>query len=177
MIIVDTALAKREAEGAPIRVGIIGAGYMGRALTLQIISAVPGMDVVGVYNRTISRAELALTQSEVDNATYASSIQDVEDAAKSGKYVYTDDPMILCEADNIDCIVEATGEVEFGAEIALRSIEYGKHVVLLNAEIDAVLGPLLKYKADQAGVCIIEDSYCPDSNCKEREQVALLAPE
>jgi predicted homoserine dehydrogenase-like protein len=154
MIIVDTALAKREDEGNPIRVGIIGAGYMGRALTLQIISAVPGMDVVGVYNRTISRAELAFTQSEINDARYASSIQDVEKAAKLGKCVYTDDPMILCEADNIDCIVEATGEVEFGADVALRAIEYGKHVVLLNAEVDAVLGPLLKYKADQAGVCI-----------------------
>ena len=31
MILVDTALARREQEGGPIRVGMIGAGFMGRA--------------------------------------------------------------------------------------------------------------------------------------------------
>jgi len=30
MIIVDRALKKREEEGKPIRVGMIGAGFMGR---------------------------------------------------------------------------------------------------------------------------------------------------
>ena len=48
MIIVDTALKKREQEGNPIKVGIVGAGYMGRGMVLQIITAIPGMDVAAV---------------------------------------------------------------------------------------------------------------------------------
>ena len=57
MIIVDTALEKREAEGTPIRVAIVGAGYMGRGLALQIISSVRGMRLVAVSNRTLAKAD------------------------------------------------------------------------------------------------------------------------
>ena len=47
MIIVDTALQAREEEGRPIRVGMVGAGFMGQGLTNQIVNSVPGMRVVG----------------------------------------------------------------------------------------------------------------------------------
>ena len=53
MIIVDNALQAREAEGKPIRVGMIGAGFMARGLTNQIVNSVPGMRVVAIYNRNI----------------------------------------------------------------------------------------------------------------------------
>ena len=36
MIIVDRALEQRERDGNPIRVGMIGAGFMGRAMARQI---------------------------------------------------------------------------------------------------------------------------------------------
>jgi len=140
MIIVDTALAKRAEAGNPIRVGVIGAGYMGRGMIMQIISAFKGMEVSAVYNRTIETAELAYTQSE--------------GAINAKKAVVTNNPLLLCEADNIDCIVEATGEVEFGAHVVTHAIKHGKDVVLLNAELDAVVGPELKVLADAAGVTI-----------------------
>lgn len=154
MIIVDTALKKREAAGNPVRVAIIGAGYMGRGVALQIISSIPGMVVAGIYNRNISQAQLAFTQAGVDNAVEASSGAQAEAAIAQGKSVYTADPTTLCEAGNVDVVIEATGEVEFGLHVVLKAIEHGKHVVLLNAELDAVVGPLLKKKADSAGVCI-----------------------
>jgi predicted homoserine dehydrogenase-like protein len=62
--------------------------------------------------------------------------------------------MMLCRAGNIDAIVEATGEVEFGAQVTMAAIENGKHIVLMNAEVDAVIGPILKRYADSAGVVI-----------------------
>ena len=154
MIIVDTELKKREDSGRPIRVGIVGAGYMGRALAVQIIENIPGMVVSGISNRTIERAELAFTQAGIEDARRVDSVASAESAIADNKCFFTDNPMIVCETDQIDCIVEATGEVVFGADVALRAIEFGKHLVLLNAELDAVLGPLLKHKADQAGVCI-----------------------
>src|SRR5205823_7292264 len=51
-------------------------------------------------------------------------------------------------------IVEATGSIEPAARLVVSAFEHGKHVVLLNAELDSVLGPILKIKADEAGVVV-----------------------
>lgn len=154
MIIVDTALKKREAEGRPIQVGIIGAGYMGRGMALQIEKSIPGMRVAAIYNRTPDTARFALQQCGIDDVTQATSVADIESAIENGGYVYCDDAELVCKAGNIDAIVEATGEVEFGARISLSAIENGKHLVLMNAELDAVVGPILKTYADKAGIVV-----------------------
>lgn len=154
MIIVDTALKKRQAEGNPIRVAVIGAGYMGRGLVLQIITAITGMEVVAISNRTIASAELAYSQAGVTDVKTVDSVAALEDAIKQGKPAITDNAHLLCEAEGIDAIVEATGEVEFGAHVVLNAINHGKHVILMNAELDAVVGPILKVYADKAGVII-----------------------
>jgi len=51
-------------------------------------------------------------------------------------------------------IVEATGTIELGAAIVDEAIQNGKHVVLVNAELDSLLGPILNAKAQQTGVVI-----------------------
>src|SRR3712207_8371426 len=43
LIIVDRALERREAEGRPIRVALVGAGFMGRGVANQIINSTIGM--------------------------------------------------------------------------------------------------------------------------------------
>jgi len=154
MVIVDTALKKREEDGNPVKVAVIGAGYMGRGLVLQIISAIRGMRVVAVSNRTLSRAQRAYQQAGVEEVQTVETTGQLEAAISQGKYAITEDAMLLCEAEGIDAIVEATGEVEFGAHVTLKAIEHGKHVILMNAELDAVVGPILKVYADKAGVVI-----------------------
>ena len=59
MFIVDAALRRREAEGRPIKVGMVGAGFMARGIANQIAHSVPGMDLVAIANRTIGNAERA----------------------------------------------------------------------------------------------------------------------
>ena len=56
MILVDTALRERETEGRPVRVGMLGAGFMGQGLTNQIENSVPGMRMAAIYNRRPQRA-------------------------------------------------------------------------------------------------------------------------
>jgi predicted homoserine dehydrogenase-like protein len=68
--------------------------------------------------------------------------------------VVTEDAELLSKADGIDVIIEATGHVEFSAHVALAGIEHGKHMVLMNAELDATVGPILKRYADKAGVVV-----------------------
>lgn len=154
MIIVDTALEKRESEGNPIRVGLVGAGYMGRGIVLQFLTPLTGMRLAAIANRTLAKAERAYREAGADSTVTAGNLGQIEAAISHGRHAVTDDPMLLCEARGIDVIIEATGEVEFGARVALKAIENGKHVVLMNAELDATVGPILKVYADRAGVVI-----------------------
>ena len=155
MIIVDTALEKREQENNPIRVGVIGAGYMGRGLVIQIQTAFSnGMRVSALYNRTPEKALSAFEQAGITEFKHADTTNDIEAAIAQNKAVICSDALSMCQADNIDVIVEATGEVEFGARTVMEAINHGKHVILMNAELDAVCGPILKVHADKAGVVI-----------------------
>jgi predicted homoserine dehydrogenase-like protein len=154
MIIVDTALERRHEEGNPVRIGLVGAGYMGRGITLQIQQSMIGMDVVAIANRTVSEAERTYREADVDDAEHVTSQEELERALAAGHRVFTNNPQLLCRASNIDAIVEVTGEVEAAAHVVMGAIENRKHVVLVNAELDATVGPILKWHADRAGVVI-----------------------
>jgi len=152
MVILDSALERRQKEGTPVRVGIVGAGYLGRGMALQIISAIPGMAVVAISNRTVSRAEQAYEQAGVETVEQVETVAALDDAIARNRYAITDNPHLLCQAENVDVIIEATGTIEFAAAVVLDAIEHKKHVVLMNAELDGTLGPILKVYADRAGV-------------------------
>ena len=49
-------------------------------------------------------------------------------------------------------ICEVTGDVEYGAHVVLEAFAHGKDVVLMNAEIDATIGPILQVYAERHGV-------------------------
>jgi len=152
MIIVDTALKKREEENRPVKVGIVGAGFMGKGIVLQIQQFVPGMEVVAISNRTIDNAAKAYLQAGIEGAKIVNTINTLEDNIQQNKYSITDDPFMLCEAEGIDAIVEVTGAVEFSTHVIMRAIEHGKHIIIMNAEVHGTIGPILKTYADKAGV-------------------------
>ena len=154
MIIVDNALKELERQGKPIRVGIIGAGFMGRAIALQILRSVPGMDVVAISNRDIEKARHAYMEAEVEEIRFVETVNELEFSVSNKKYAITKDPMLLCKAENIDALIEVTGSVEFGVHLVLEAIRNRKHVVLMNAELDSTIGPILKVYADRQGVVI-----------------------
>jgi len=154
MLIVDTALKKREAEGKPVRVGMIGAGFMGRGLANHILNTVPGMVLAAVSNRSLAGAKRAYVEFGAPEPVVATTQGQLEDAIRSGKPVVTEDANLLVDSDNIDCLVDVTGAVEFGAVITLRAIERKKHMVTMNAELDGTVGPILKQYADKAGVIL-----------------------
>jgi predicted homoserine dehydrogenase-like protein len=152
MIIVDTALAARLQAGNPVRVALVGAGYMGRGIALQILTAMPGIRLVAISNRDIAKAERAYHEAGVDQVVKVNSVSQFERAMEAGQYAVTDDPNVLCQAGLVECVIESTGEVEFGTRVAFEAIRNGKHIVLMNAEVDASVGPILKVYADKAGV-------------------------
>jgi predicted homoserine dehydrogenase-like protein len=154
MVIVDTALEKREREGKPVRVGIVGTGYMGRAVALQLLKPATGMRLAGLYNRTISKAQQTLREAGLACSKEVASVQKLDEAISRGEVSIVPDPFFLCDARNIDVIIDATSDMELGAKVVLRAIEHKKHVVLFNAVLDATVGPILKTYADRQNVVI-----------------------
>ena len=151
---VDTALRELEAAGRMIRVGMVGAGATGRAIALQLGTPVPGIRLVAIANRTVEHAERAYREAGILAWRRVSSSADAKAAIEQGTAVLTDDPSVLTKCEAIDLLIEVTGSVEPAARIVLDAFEHGKHVVLVNAELDSFIGPILKAKADAAGVVV-----------------------
>lgn len=154
MVIVDSALRKRAEEKNPVKVAIIGAGFMGRGIALQICNYVPGMKLVAISNRHINGAKRSYNEAGIADCDVVNSKKQLEDNIEKNKYSITEDANLLCEAEGIDAIIEVTGTIEFACHLVLKAINHGKHVILMNAELDGTVGPILKIYADKAGVII-----------------------
>lgn len=154
MIIVDNALKAREAEGRPIRVASIGAGFIGQGLTNQITNSVPGMRMVAAFNRRAQRAVDMFAYAGRKDAVVATTQGQVEDAIRAGKPVVTEDAFLLSRSEQIDVLVDVTGSVEFGARVIFDAFQHRKDVVLMNAEVDATIGPILQVYAEKHGVIL-----------------------
>lgn len=154
MIIVDELLRRRESAGDPIRVGMVGAGFMGRGIALQIASAVAGMRLVAIANRNPDKARSAFVEAGVDPVEHVDSASALARAIAAGRPSYTDDALLVARCEQIDVLIEVTGTVEFASQVVTTAIEHGKHVVLMNAELDGTVGPVLKRYAERAGVVL-----------------------
>jgi predicted homoserine dehydrogenase-like protein len=153
MILVDTALRARAAEGKPIRVGMIGAGFMAKGVMNQIINSVPGMRIAAVYNRHLEKAIAAYTYVDESLAPRIVETQrDMDEAIERGLPVVTEDAFLIARSPHVDVLLETTGSVEFGANVVMEAFKHGKDVVLMNAELDATIGPILQEYAKKYGV-------------------------
>ncbi|MDY7394102.1 hypothetical protein UMM65_02535 [Aureibaculum sp. 2210JD6-5] len=152
MIIVDNKLKERELANNPIKVGVVGAGEMAKGLINQITKHTPGMKVVATYNRSVERPINAYKISGIDTYVLVENAKDFQKAIDSGTAIITQNLDLLIKSKDIDIIVDMTGSIEFSAKLTLDCIENGKDILSFNAELDATLGPILKYKADKAEV-------------------------
>ena len=154
MIIIDNALKARAEQRKPIKIAILGSGFMAQGLTNQIVNSVPGMKMVAIYGRKPQKAVHVLTYSGLENPIEASTQTELDDAIRAGKPAFTQDVMLLASSEEVDQIVDTTGSVEFGAHVLLEAFKHGKDVVLMNAELDATIGPILQTYADKYGVIL-----------------------
>jgi predicted homoserine dehydrogenase-like protein len=154
LIIVDTALKERAAKNNPVKVGMIGAGFMGRGIALQIAQSVPGMELVAIANHRLESAERAYREAGIEEFHNVTSTDGLNDNIRTGKYSVTEQAELLCDAEGVDVIIEVTGTIEYSATLILRAIRNKKHVVMMNAEVDGTVGPILKVYADKEGVVL-----------------------
>jgi len=141
------ALRDREAQGVPIRVGVIGAGRFG-TMFLAHVHTTPGIHVVGIADLNVARAREALRLAEWPHDEYADSL---EEALRDRGTAVLDDANALIDSE-VDVIVEATGNPIVGIAHALRTIGAGHDIVMVNVEADALAGPALAARARSAGV-------------------------
>jgi len=154
VLLVDHALKAAEARGKPIRVAIVGAGFMSQGLANQIANSTPGMRIVAVSNRKPQRALDVLRYAGFGEARLVGSQSQLDADIAAGCPAATEDALLLCRSDYVDVVVDATGSVEFGAHVAMEAFKHGKDVVLMNAELDATIGPILQVYARRHDVIL-----------------------
>jgi len=147
-------LRQRHEQGDPIKVALVGAGAAARMIALQFLTPPQGIRLVAIGDRTLANAGRAYQEAGVNSLTTITTVGELEGAIEKAAYAITSNPMLLCEASNVDIVVDVTGTVEFGARLAMSAIQNRKHLVLVNTELDSTLGPVLKVHADRAGVTI-----------------------
>jgi predicted homoserine dehydrogenase-like protein len=153
MIIVDSALRKRASSGRPILTGVFGAGFMARGLLNQG-RYLQGVRVAAVCNRSLDNARAMCAAAGCPDITVVSTGAELDTVIRRGGTAVTTEPAALCESELLECLVEATGHVEYGALVTVMAIEHHKHMVLMNAELDGTVGPLLAERARAAGVVL-----------------------
>jgi len=159
-------LQQRQADDNPIRVGLVGCGQMGSGL-VHVTNQMVGMDTIAISDIDVNRPLAALETMGIPNPEICvtNKLGEAEDAVRAGRYLVTEDALLLTKLDSLDAVVEATGLTEVGSKVAWHCILHSKHVIMLNVETDVTVGPLLHRLAkksncvytaasgDEPGVC------------------------
>lgn len=133
-------LKEREAEGQPINIGLVGLGAMGLAIAYQV-GITPGMRLSFVADKILASAENA--------------------ARLYGKpTLVTTDTLSALHDESIACdvLVEATNSIVAAYDYCMAAIERHAHCVLMNAEVDLILGHLLRSEAKKHSVVVTSDA-------------------
>lgn len=135
---------------SPQKIGIIGLGAMGKGLLYQLRST-PFFSCAAVCDLDVDRATKALAEFGIPHRV-AASAGALMDALRSGHVAVCEDGSLLADCPGIDVLLEASSSIGQGGTWALNSIRAGKHVGLMNSEVDLAFGPLLHQEAEKHGV-------------------------
>ena len=163
-----SALAAREAQGDPIRIGLIGAGEMGTNIVARA-NMMPGINVAAIADIRVENAINAvdIAYQESGQARIAESGDALNASIEQGKVGVMEDANLLLESGLLDVVIEATGLPGIGAELGIKAMEQGKHLVMMNVEADVTIGTYLKSQADRLGVVYSLGAGDEPSSCME----------
>ena len=142
-------LEAREASGRPLRVALIGAGKFGSMFLAQARTT-PGMRIAAIADLSVQRARDALRTTGWPDDCTTNSLDAIRDRGDS--ILVTDDTDRVLGGDGVDIVVDATGSASAGIRHVLACCAHGKSIVMVNVEADALAGPLLARRAEQAGI-------------------------
>ena len=161
-------LAARAASGKPVRIGLIGSGEMGTDIVTRA-AMMDGVEVAAISELNIPNAHRAVSIShqEDGHSADAATTDAINAAIESGKTAITDNTDALIDSGLIDVVIDATGVPAVGAEIGLRAMERGKHLVMMNVEADVTIGSYLRREAERLGVIYSLGAGDEPSSCME----------
>ncbi|HHV69445.1 NAD(P)H-dependent oxidoreductase [Brucella intermedia] len=158
----------RADSGRPIRIGLIGSGEMGTDIVTRV-AHMPGIEVGAISELRVPNALKAvdIAFQEEGHGREVSTASDLTAAMEAHKVAVTDNADLILENDLIDVVIDATGVPAVGAEIGLRAMEHGKHLVMMNVEADVTIGAYLKAEAERLGVTYSLGAGDEPSSCME----------
>ncbi|PKP76009.1 MAG: homoserine dehydrogenase [Alphaproteobacteria bacterium HGW-Alphaproteobacteria-6] len=161
-------LAGRADGGKPIRIGLVGAGEMGTDIVSRV-AHMRGIEIGAISELKPGAAakSVEIAYGSTDRVQAVATADAANAAMEQGKVAITDNVSALLEAGLIDVVVDATGIPSVGAEIGLRAMERGKHLVMMNVEADVTIGAYLRAEAERLGVIYSLGAGDEPSSCME----------
>ena len=161
-------LAARAASGRPVRIGLIGSGEMGTDIVTRA-AMMDGVEVAAISELNVPNAHraVAIACREEGRSADARSVDTLNAAIEDGRTAITDDANLILESGLIDVVIDATGIPAVGAEIGLKAMERGKHLVMMNVEADVTIGAYLRSEAERLGVVYSLGAGDEPSSCME----------
>ena len=167
-------LQTRQAEGNPIRTGLVGCGQEGSGM-VHITHKMPGLITAAIADIDVNRPLNTLAALGIPRAAICVTNEPgpAQDALAEGHYVVTEDALLLAQLESIDAVVEATGVTDVGAQVAWHSIMAGQHVVMLNVETDVTVGLMLSHLAQKVGCVYTASTGDEPGVCKQLYDFAV----
>lgn len=137
----------------PIELIVVGLGFMGFGFTSNIAKKA-GVSVAVVVTRRPTDA-VAFLEEHGLQAKIESNPLRIKDLVSKNIIAVTDDLDIIKTYDN-SIVFEVTGTVDYGTQVALATLEAGKHLVTMNPELQATVGTQLKKLFDKKGLIITD---------------------
>jgi len=140
-------------SGNPIRVALVGAGYVGSGI-LNVIGNIRGMEVVILADLDLEKVGKVYEDVGISKKSivHTDDVDRAVSAIEAGKKVATDDLGLFSRIPRVDVVIDGTTSPKVGAYVASEAMTSRKHVVTTNLECDVTVGHILKKRADSNGV-------------------------
>ena len=161
-------LRRRAETGRPVRIGLVGSGEMGTDIVTRA-AMMEGIAVAAIADLHAERAHEAvrIARGEGGHSRDAAGVDALNRAIEDGLTAVARDAGDILESGLVDVVIDATGVPAVGAEIGLRAMERGKHLVMMNVEADVTIGALLAAEAERLGVTYTLGAGDEPSACME----------
>lgn len=125
-------------------------GAMGKGLLHQC-RITPGMECVAIADVITQRAVHCAEESGVPHKLARTSAE-VTDAIRGGFTAICEDGELVAGCEGVSVLIESSSAITEAGQYAVKALETGKHVVMMNAEADLIFGPYLMHLAHQRGL-------------------------